>query len=489
MAYAFVRNLKTTSGANLKDFAQIQSAERHAKREDLTSQARQREDGDHRRNHFWSCAGEGLNGGGADYAAAFKAHKNAHGIKTERKGAALGLHLLVGVSPEWLAEKGDPRDLSNPRVRELIDHARLWAESWMGSDAVWAVRYDTDEAGAGVVDILASPVRENRAGKAKTGKPSISVNKALKELQEAHGERTSYAAMQTSWADYSRVHLDPALQRGQPESGRRHLTPEQFKARLAAEEATEHARREALRATERAKEAHQGRLQAETALRAAEGRLEPLRAAVAALDAWEAEKARVEADKELAAWWDMTPLERAKAMWEQRREAFRKGASGDEIRRLDAEISQLRAEAGTIIRVTRIDHETGHISGENLQTGEDVHARILLSEQERVVHYPDRGRDQSQNPMFMARKALKGVRELLGQVVIGAIVHLGALRFLPHSQEHIAAVARPCDPPRRDPRTTPMAEAAKPAAVLPEPVREAIRQTAPLNRATGPSPF
>lgn len=277
MAYAFVRNLKTTSGANLKDFAQIQSAERHAKREDLTSQARQREDGDHRHNHFWSRAGEGLDHGGADYAAAFKAHKSAHGIKTERKGAALGLHLLVGVSPEWLAEDGDPRDLSNPRVAELIDHATRWAESWMGSGAVWAVRYDTDEAGAGVVDILASPIRENRAGKAKAGKPSISVNKALKELQEAHGERTSYAAMQTSWADYARAHLDPALQRGQPESGQQHLTPEQFKARLAVEETTAQALREAQSATERAEEAHQGRLQAEAALRASERRLEALR--------------------------------------------------------------------------------------------------------------------------------------------------------------------------------------------------------------------
>ena len=284
MAYAFVRNLKTSSGANLKDFAQIQSAERHAKREDLTGKSRQRPDGDHQQNYFWSRAGEGLDHGGADYAAAFKAHKAAHGIKTERKGAALGLHLLVGVSPEWLAEDGDPRDLSNPRVQMLIEHAKLWAEEWMGEGAVWAVRYDTDEAGAGVVDILASPVRENRAGRAKTGKPSISVNKALKELQAEYNESTSYAAMQSSWAGYAQDYLSMFLDRGKraSETNREHVSPEAYKAgyeaglQAGAAEAAE-SRREAQRAAQEAEKAHQGRMQAEAALGATERRLEALR--------------------------------------------------------------------------------------------------------------------------------------------------------------------------------------------------------------------
>lgn len=285
MAYAFVRNLRTSTGANLKNFAQIQSAERHAKREDLTGKARQRPDGDHRQNYFWSRAGEGLDHGGADYAAAFKAHKAAHGITTERKGAALGLHLLVGVSPEWLTQEGgDPRDLNNLYVQQLIEHAKIWAEEWMGKGAVWAVRYDTDEAGAGVVDILASPVRENRAGKAKTGKPAISVNKALKELQELYKEPTSYAAMQTSWADYIRDELDVDLERGQrvSETGREHVSPEAYKAgyeaglQAGAAEAAE-SRREAQRAAQEAEKAHQGRMQAEAALAATERRLKALR--------------------------------------------------------------------------------------------------------------------------------------------------------------------------------------------------------------------
>lgn len=291
MAYAFVRNLKTSTGANLKDFAQIQSAERHAKRQDLTSQARQRPDGDHRQNYFWSLVGEGLDGGGADYAAAFKAHKAAHGIKTERKGAALGLHLLVGVSPEWLTQDGgDARDLNNPLVQQLIHHAKLWAEEWMGEGAVWAVRYDTDEAGAGVVDILASPVRENRAGKAKTGKPSISVNKALKALQEEYGERTSYAAMQSSWAAYAQAEMDMSLDRGisASETSRGHVSPEAYKAgyeagaQAGAAEAAE-SRREALRAAQEAKKARQDRMEAQAALEATHRSLVALRAKEAAL--------------------------------------------------------------------------------------------------------------------------------------------------------------------------------------------------------------
>ena len=75
--FAFVRNLQTSGGSNLKHFSQIQSAERHAKREDKTSQKRQVGGRGAKDNYFWSKAGEGLKGGGADYAAAYKAHKGS----------------------------------------------------------------------------------------------------------------------------------------------------------------------------------------------------------------------------------------------------------------------------------------------------------------------------------------------------------------------------------------------------------------------------
>lgn len=284
MAFAFVRNLRTSSGANIKDFAQIQSAEAHAKRHDWTSKSRQEVFLGHYKNHFWSKAGTGLKGGGADYVDAFREHKRQMGVKSERKNAALAQHLLVGVSPEWLAAAGDPKDLKNQRVQELIEQAQEWVESWMGEGAVWAVRYDTDEKGSGVVDILASPVRENRAGRGQP-KPQISVNKALKELQDSvPGAANSYEAMQTAWAAWAQTKLDPALKRGMSKEITQieHLKPETFKELSEARQSLSEARR----GIEEAK------IEV-TALRAERERLEALtEAQTAALKEIEEEEAR-----------------------------------------------------------------------------------------------------------------------------------------------------------------------------------------------------
>lgn len=232
--FAFVRNLQTGGGSNIKDFAQISSAEAHAKRLDATSQARQVKGRSHEDNHFWSLCGEGLEGGGADYVTAFKEHKKRHAITSERKGAALAQHLLVGVSPGWLEEAGDPRDTANPRVQQLVAEAKAWAESWMGEGAVWAVRYDTDEKGAGVVDILASPIRtqHHKTGKSK---PAISVRKANAELAEKHDLPNAFQAMQTDWAEWSQSRLDPQLQRGRPksETDREHVPPDVYADQIA----------------------------------------------------------------------------------------------------------------------------------------------------------------------------------------------------------------------------------------------------------------
>lgn len=284
MAFAFVRNLRTSSGANIKDFAQIQSAEAHAKRQDWTSKNRQEVFLGHHANYAWSKVGMRTFDGGADYADAFREHKRQMGVKSERKGAALAQHLLVGVSPEWLAETGDPKDLKNPRVLKLIEQAKEWAESWMGEGAVWAVRYDTDEKGAGVVDILASPVRENRAGRGQP-KPQISVNKALKELQDSvPGAANSYEAMQTHWAAWAQTKLDPALERGVPKEITQieHLNPEAFKELAEARQSLSEARRGI----------EEAQIEV-TALRAERERLEALtEAQSAALEEMEAEEAR-----------------------------------------------------------------------------------------------------------------------------------------------------------------------------------------------------
>lgn len=253
--FAFVRQLKGAGGSNLRFVAQIDAAGRHARREDRTSQARLRHGADPAKNYFWSKVGSGLSGGGADYLAAFRMHKKQTGTG-ERKGAALAAHALIGVSPEWLAEVGDVHDPCNPRIIQLREQARKWVESWAGLDAVWAVRVDLDEAGAGVVDVIYSPVRpqKHKSGKSK---PVISVAKAAAELLDqvnadglaahlaAGGAEAdfkpltkSYAAMQSSWAAWAAANLDTRLERGDPaeKTTAKHINPTAFKA-LAEERA------------------------------------------------------------------------------------------------------------------------------------------------------------------------------------------------------------------------------------------------------------
>jgi predicted nucleic acid-binding Zn-ribbon protein len=220
---------------------------------------------------------------------------------------------------------------------------------------------------------------------------------------------------------------------------------------------------------------------------ALEARLAPLRSAVAALDGWHADKARVEADKALAAWWDMTPTERVTAMREQRRAAYHEGASPEDLEHMDAELAQLTAEAGTIVRVTEVDHDTGRIAGEDLRTGHEVRARIVLTEAERVEHYPSSREHTPQGLGAAARRALLDVRERLGRVVVGSVVYLAALKLLPVSRERIVAFTAPCDPPRLDPRTAPLPPESASLLDLPRPVqnqvRRAIRATEPKGRS------
>lgn len=223
----------------------LEAAESHAKREDLVSQKRVVRPSE---PIAWSKA-DGLKGmkttkkgepavevtfGSLDYVEAFKAHKKATGA-SERKGADLAIEFKVVVSPEWLAEDGaDPRDRNNPRVQQLVAEAQAWAESWGGKNSVWAVRYDTDEAGAGVVDLFMSPVREQRH-KNGSSKLVISCRKAKQELLEAERVlepelRNSGAAMQSSWARWCQEKLDPRIERGisKEETGREHVHAEVY---------------------------------------------------------------------------------------------------------------------------------------------------------------------------------------------------------------------------------------------------------------------
>jgi hypothetical protein len=219
----------------------IRSAEQHAKRLDPVARKRHVRESD---PIAWSKAETGP----LDYEAAFKAHKQATGAG-ERKGADLGMEFKVVVSPEWLAETGDPHDASNPRVKQLVAEAKAWAESWGGADSVWGLRYDTDERGSGVVDVFMSPVREQRhkSGKAKK---VISCRKAKEELLASERAlepdlKTSGAAMQSSWARWCQKRLDPRLERGKPktETGAVHENADLY-ARIAEKKTADLARRE-----------------------------------------------------------------------------------------------------------------------------------------------------------------------------------------------------------------------------------------------------
>jgi hypothetical protein len=214
MAKAAVRVNKITS------IAQLRGATLHAERQDETGKARVREG---------AVAGEALAWSKAesdrDYLTAFKSHKAETGA-SERKGAPIGMQVLCVISPEWIEQAGDLHDRNNPRNQQLFEHAKAWAESWAGEGSVFGVRLDLDEAGGGVVDLMIAPVRESR------GKPVISTQKALTDLRKAMGERNEYSALQSSWADHCRTHLDPVIERGQRKvvTQRQHLSPETYGA-------------------------------------------------------------------------------------------------------------------------------------------------------------------------------------------------------------------------------------------------------------------
>jgi len=138
----------------------------------------------------------------------------------EYKNAALGIHALCVVSPEWIQEAGDMHDPKNPRNTALFEAAQAWGNKTFGAGSVVSARLDLDEAGGGVVDLVIIPVHEVRQrGKVKN---QVSVNKAY---EKAFGGGRVYKKMQDSWADYCQQHLDPNIQRGKPkaETQRQHV--------------------------------------------------------------------------------------------------------------------------------------------------------------------------------------------------------------------------------------------------------------------------
>ena len=210
----------------------------HARGQDLTARSRRRdglEAGSPRAIGWqrgwdqwraWAPGDETVN-----YWTAWESHVAETGARL-RKRAPAALHLIVGVSPGWVAERGDPHDWNNVRVRALTKAAVQWAQRELGG--VIAARYDVDEEGSSIVDVIAAPVREGRGRQA--GK-WISTNKALSELQVRCKRRQAYAALQDSWHAYAREHVDQGLERGRPKrfTGRENVPPEAYKEGLKVE--------------------------------------------------------------------------------------------------------------------------------------------------------------------------------------------------------------------------------------------------------------
>lgn len=188
----------------------------------------------------WSIAGDGR---GLDLLDAHR-YQLRRARAVVRKGAAVAMHLMAIVSSEWLCEEGDsPHSRQNWRVRALVVHARDWAESWCGPGSCFAVRYDCDEEGAGVVDLFVAPVQMQRRRNGATV-PTISIANAKKRLRSCFHDATEYAALQSSWAAYAKAHLDRRFERGAYKliTKREHVRADMFAA-LA-----ESARRSALSA-------------------------------------------------------------------------------------------------------------------------------------------------------------------------------------------------------------------------------------------------
>ena len=180
-----------------------------------------------------------------DYKQLFENHKRRTGAQEWGKAPPMR-HLLVGVSPELLGDAA--RNPKSPAVRKLITAACAWADKTLGGGrpCVFGARYDLDERGSAVVDVLVAPVRMKRTGIRKDGsqpdpKPKLLPAKAMRELAQAHGVAKSHSALQTSWWEYAREHLYPDIQRGIPKqvTGREHLSPEAYGE--AADEARTHA--------------------------------------------------------------------------------------------------------------------------------------------------------------------------------------------------------------------------------------------------------
>lgn len=230
MSYAFARCSK------IKNMAGLVAAERHARRQDNSKHIEADRTPLNRASGYPGCDDP------LSIVEAFKARKKDAGA-SERKGASVALHMILGVSPEWVAVTGDVHDPSNPRNVAVFDSAKKFMEDKFGVGSVIHTRLDVDEAGAGVVDVIVVPVTEyQQRGKTKK---QVSANAGL---EAAFGRGRNFRRLQDQWAEHCRATLDSGIERGRSreETGRDHVHHSVFRSVAAdAETILEGARRQA----------------------------------------------------------------------------------------------------------------------------------------------------------------------------------------------------------------------------------------------------
>ena len=163
----------------------------------------------------------------ADYRAAYRRHLKAHGA-SKQGNANAALHLLVGVSPEYFDRPDGSHSGHDPngrKVRHLLAAATDWADKEVGG--AFAARYDLDERGYAVVDVLCAPIHTD----GRSGKPVVSSNKAQAALRAKYPLASkATGAMQSSWADHATRVLGTPFDRGVPKAvtGREHVVAEEY---------------------------------------------------------------------------------------------------------------------------------------------------------------------------------------------------------------------------------------------------------------------
>ena len=169
-----------------------------------------------------------------------------------RKSGYAAHHFLIGISSEWIAEAGNVHDPKNPRVKALLASAREWVQKEFGG--VIHARYDVDEAGSGVVDVIAVSARSYRQGRERRPSYKVANGKSMEEFRQrinkpkiealerelgrepkaeelkAAKTHRSYVACQDSWVAFARETLGYQFLRGRPreETLAKHMRPEEY---------------------------------------------------------------------------------------------------------------------------------------------------------------------------------------------------------------------------------------------------------------------